>query len=229
VELRKHPDLRIQHLTIGREGAPLLVIDNVVANAESLVEMAATKMFANPDSYYPGLRAKAPLGYQRYVLEQFNKLFTDVFALGTRTLSFTICHFSLVTTPPSQLSHMQCIPHFDSLDNNELAFVHYLFKKDLGGTAFYRHRSTGFEVVDAARKEAYFREVTREKLGPDKPAQAYIHGDTALYEQIGRQDAVFNRMLIYRRTSLHSGDLGSDFVPDHDPRTGRLSLNGFLQ
>ena len=31
--MQKHPDLRIQELTIGNEGAPLLVIDNVVANA----------------------------------------------------------------------------------------------------------------------------------------------------------------------------------------------------
>ena len=227
--MQKHPDLSIQELTIGNEGAPLLVIDNVVANAEALVDMAAAKMFSNAASHYPGLRSKAPLTYQRYVLEQFNELFTRVFSLGKRTLSFTSCHFSLVTTPPEKLAHLQCIPHVDSTDNNELAFVHYLFKKDLGGTAFYRHRNTGFEFVDALRKEAYFRERDLEMLGPDKPPQAYIHGDTALYDQISRQHARFNRMLIYRRTSLHSGDLAPDFVPDLDPRTGRLSLNGFLQ
>ncbi len=227
--MQKHPDQKIQELTIGSEGAPLLVIDNVVADAESLVEAAAAKLFSSASSYYPGLRSKAPLAYQRYVLEQFNELFTRVFSLGMRTLNFTSCHFSLMTTPPEKLAPLQCIPHVDSLDNNELAFVHYLFKKDLGGTAFYRHRKTGFEFVDESRKEAFFREREREMLGPDKPPQAYIHGDTALYEQIGRQEARFNRMLIYRRSSLHSGDLAPGFVPDLDPRTGRLSLNGFLQ
>jgi len=45
---------------------------------------------------------------------------------------------------------------------------------------------------------------------------------------VGRQDGVFNRMLIYRRNTLHSGQLARGFVPDPNPRTGRLSINGFL-
>jgi len=39
----------------------------------------------------------------------------------------------------------------------ELACVHYLFKQNHGGTAFYRHRRTGFEVVTQERKAEYFR------------------------------------------------------------------------
>jgi hypothetical protein len=49
-----------------------------------------------------------------------------------------------------------------------------------------------------------------------------------LYEQICRQDGVFNRMLMYRRNSLHTGALSPSFIPDPNPRTGRLSINGFL-
>jgi hypothetical protein len=33
---------------------------------------------------------------------------------------------------------------------------------------------------------------------------------------------------MYRRTTLHSGSLAPDFVPDPNPRTGRLSINAFL-
>jgi hypothetical protein len=35
-------------------------------------------------------------------------------------------------------------------------------------------------------------------------------------------------MLLYRRNSLHSSALTRNFVPDLDPRAGRLSINGFL-
>jgi hypothetical protein len=229
LDMQRHPDLKVQRLTIGRELAPLVVIDNVVADAEQLVEMAASKVFGDPGTYFPGVRSKAPLSYQNFLLQQFGPLFDEAFGLGGRKLTFTACHFSLVTLPPQKLTHLQCIPHFDSLNHDELAFVHYLFKKPHGGTAFYRHRKTGFEYVDHARKDEYFAQVQREKDGPDRPAQAYINGDTALYEQLGKQEGVFNRMLVYRRTSLHSADLSPDFALDPDPRTGRLSFNGFLQ
>ena len=123
---------------------------------------------------------------------------------------------------------MQRIPHADSLNNHELAFVHYLFRADLGGTAFYRHRHTGFEYVDQARFPEYGRQLEVERTGPDSPPADFIQGDTPLYERIGVQEGVFNRLVMYRRTSLHSGVIRPDFVPDPNPRTGRLSVTGFL-
>jgi hypothetical protein len=228
VELAPHPEFSVQKLTIGREQAPLLVIDNVVAGADALVELAATKRFGDVVSYYPGIRAKAPLLYQQFIVAQLRALFTDFFGLSGRALHFTMCHFSLVTTPPEKLTHLQRIPHIDSVRGTEIAFIHYLFEKDLGGTAFYRHRSTGFEFIDQSRSAEYFACVEQEKNGPNKPEIGYITGDTALYEQIGAQKGVFNRMLVYRRNSLHSACFGPDFAIDPNPRSGRLSINGFL-
>jgi hypothetical protein len=220
--------MTVQKLTIGREQAPLLVIDNLVADAEALVELAAGKMFGDVTSYYPGVRVKAPLGYQQFVLEQMRGLFAETFGIGANTLRFTACYYSLVTTPPEKLAHLQCIPHIDSVLGNELAFVHYLFKLDHGGTAFYRHRSTGFESITEERKVEYFRTVEAEKTGPDKPSLSYINGSTALYEQIRSEAGVFNRLLVYRRNSLHSGSISSPAALSPDPRIGRLSINGFL-
>jgi hypothetical protein len=228
VNLAPHPALKIQKLTIGRERAPLLVIDNLVANADELVELAAGKYFGDVVSYYPGIRAKAPLSYQQFVLGQLRGVFTEYFGLQGHTLRFTMCHFSLVTTPHEKLEHLQRIPHVDSLLGSELAFIHYLFKSHHGGTAFYRHRKTGFEVIDQARRAEYMACVEEEKNGPNKPQVRYIDGDTELYEQVGRQEGVFNRMLVYRRNSLHSGSIGGEFIPDPNPRTGRLSINGFV-
>jgi Family of unknown function (DUF6445) len=228
MNLALHPNAKIKKLTIGREQAPLVVIDDFVANAESLVELAAAKMFGDGASYYPGVRSKVPLTYQRFIIDQLREVFAGYFGLGANGVRFTACHFSLVTTPPEKLAHLQRIPHIDSTAASELAFVHYLFKSDLGGTSFYRHRATGFEYIDDARAPEYWRVVDEEKAGPHSPEAGYISGDTPLYERIGHQDGVFNRMVIYRRNSLHSGALGPNFLPDLNPRTGRLSINGFL-
>jgi len=208
--------------------APLLVIDNLVANPDELVDMAAAKYFGDVANYYPGIRAKASLSYQQFILRHFGGLFAEYFGLLAGSIRFTSCHFSLVTTPNEKLGYLQRIPHTDSQLSNELAFIHYLFKSDLGGTAFYRHRKTGYEVVDYLRKPGYLACIDEESKGADKPEARYINSSTALYEQVASQEGRFNRMLVYRRNSLHSGNLPENFVPDPNPRTGRLSVNGFL-
>jgi hypothetical protein len=205
-----------------------MVIDNLAANPDEYVDLAASKVFAEVASYYPGLRSKAPLTYQRFVMEKLGGFLVEYFNLPGPSPRFTSCHFSLVTTAPADLSHPQRIPHVDSVDSDGLAYIHYLFRSDLGGTAFYRHRSTGFEVIDRARKEEYFRRVEEEKQSPASPGPAYINGDTSLYERIETLEGIFNRVLVYRRNSLHSGSLAPDFFPDRNPRSGRLSINGFI-
>jgi hypothetical protein len=228
MDLALHPNFRLQKLTIGRELAPLVVIDNLVANPEELVDLAASKHFGEVTSYYPGVRAKAPLTYQRFIIDHLREIFAGYFGLSATAVRFTTCHFSLVTASPEKLDYPQRIPHIDSVFARELAFVHYLFKTDFGGTAFYRHRRTGYEYIDEMRQPGYRRIADEEEVGPTPADAGYISGDTPLYEQVCQQDGVFNRMLIYRRNSLHGAALGRNFVPDPNPRTGRLSINGFL-
>ena len=226
--LETHPDLRLRKLTIGAEQAPLLVIDNFIADPDRLVRKAAGRQFTVPSRFYPGIRAEAPPSYRQLIETRLKAVLFEHFGLQGLSLRFSMSHYSLVTTPPEKLAAIQRIPHVDSLDGNGLATIHYLFKTDLGGTAFYRHRRTGFEVIDLARREQYFACVEEERLGPNNPAAAYINGSTALYEQVASERGVFNRMLVYRRNSLHSGSISPGFVPDPNPRTGRLSINGFL-
>jgi uncharacterized protein DUF6445 len=227
MSIARHRDFNLQRLTIGTERAPLLVIDNVVADPDALVDVAAGKPFANVATYYPGVRAKVPLTVQQFILDTLREEFQPVFGL-TSAARFTACHFSIVTTPPDRLDFHQRIPHTDSGNSSELALLLYLFKKDLGGTAFFRHRKTGFEVVDDSRKAEYLRQVEADRPVMEQATMGYIHGDTPFYECISNQAGVFNRMLVYRRTSLHSGALARDFVPNADPRQGRLSINGFI-
>ena len=220
--------MRIQKLTIGRENAPLVVIDNLVADPEELVRDAVSKRYSPPPSYYPGLRAKAPLSYQVFVVGELRGMLCEYFELEATSLRFSMCHYSVVTTPPEQLTALQRIPHVDSHEARGLATIHYLFKADLGGTAFYRHRATGFEYVDESRRATYYPILEQELAGPAAPTAEYIDADTALFERVGAQAGLFNRMLIYRRNSLHSGAISRSFVPSADPSRGRLSLNCFL-
>ena len=228
MNLNLHPDLRIQKLTIGVEKAPLLVIDNLLANADELVQDAASKTYSEPSRFYPGIRAKAPLSYQQLIVTALADALVECLDVRSGSLRFSMCHYSLITTPAGKLLAPQRIPHVDSLSKHGLASIHYLFKRDLGGTAFFRHRKTGFEYIDEARNERYFTCLQSEHMGPDAPGPGYINGDTALFQEVARQEGVFNRMLIYRRNSLHSGCIDSAFVPDPNPRTGRLSINSFI-
>ncbi len=225
--MKLHPHITLNVLTIGAEKAPLLVIDNVT-DADALVATASTLPFTSASRYYPGIRAPAPVEYAQLVASHMAKTFARYFGLEGTSLRYTMCHYSLVTTPAEKLSPLQRIPHVDSVGKDGLATIHYLFRKNLGGTAFYRHRATGFESLDEARQATYWNALEAEIRGPDAPGAAYINGDTGLFEQIARQDGVYNRMLVYRRNVLHSGCIGADFVPDPDPLTGRLSINSFI-
>jgi len=226
--LERHPELRISKFAIGAEGAPLLVIDNAVAAPEKLVNKAARSHFSAQGAYFPGIRTRAPASYEYFLEALLRPLVREHFGMEPGRLQFPMCHYSLVTTPTQKLDFLQRIPHIDSTAANGLATVHYLFRGDWGGTAFYRHRSTGYECIDEARRDIYYQRLQQESQGADAPGPGYIGGDTALFERIAQVDGVFNRIAIYRRNSLHSGIIDNARVPPPDPLNGRLSINSFV-
>jgi len=75
----------------------------------------------------------------------------------------------------------------------------------------------------------YAQAIEEEMRTHGLPRPGYVNGSTELFECIGAFEATFNRALVYRGTSLHSGSIPADFVPDPNPRTGRLTLNTFVQ
>jgi hypothetical protein len=231
VESRKicvHPNFTLQKYLIGRELSPVLVIDNLVAEPYELVSQAQALSFSPIGKSFPGIRAVAPIEYQQFLLSELSPYLKDHFEIPHSNLRLSLCHYSIVTTPANKLSLLQCIPHFDSVDEYGLATVHYLFKENLGGTAFYRHRKTGYETINESRRLPYLKSLESENEGPHLPQRSYINGETVLFEQIGKQEGVFNRIVIYRRNLLHSGCINESFIPDSNPSTGRLSINSFI-
>ncbi|HET9862231.1 MAG TPA: DUF6445 family protein [Steroidobacteraceae bacterium] len=213
---------------IGNERAPVIVIEDVWADPQSLVEAAAHRTdYSVRSLYYPGVRSNAPPEYVRALTAQLTPLIQSTFGVGD-PLQITDATFSLVATPPEKLVAFQRVPHFDSTDPNRFALLHYLCGPECGGTSFYRHRSSGIEAVTDENRETYIRAVNAEAKATGMPPARFIEGDTAMFERIGRYECAFNRALIYRGRNLHSVNTPPGFVPSQDPRTGRLTVNTFL-
>jgi hypothetical protein len=129
----------------------------------------------------------------------------------------------MVTAPPTTLSPAQRAPHFDSTDPDYLAVLHYL--SDTPGTAFYRQRDTGIELVDRCNVDTFVD--TAKRAG--EQLSGYIHGSTPAYQQIGQVEGVRDRLVIYRGSMLHSGIIPPDLPLSADPRVGRLTANIFIE
>jgi hypothetical protein len=211
---------------VGHSRAPVIVIEDAWPNALALVEDAAQRTdYGVRSLYYPGLRSSAPPEYANAILAALAELIRSTFGLKDE-LVVTDSTFSIVATPPEKLVPFQRVPHYDSTDQNRIALLHYL--SELGGTSFYRHRSTGLETITAENQETYIRTVNAEVKAQGMPPAQYVDGDTELFERIAKYDAAFNRALIYRGSMLHSVNVPPGFVPDTNPRTGRLTVNTFL-
>jgi hypothetical protein len=212
---------------VGRQQAPVIVIEDFHPDPQALVAEAEMQgKFSATSKLYPGVRATGTLQYVKLVCQRLKCLFPAMF--GANDLYPTECNFSLVTVPPDQTIPFQRVPHFDGTDMNNVAVLHYLCEPRHGGTAFYRHRRTGHEVITPKNVHEYARAVDADVAAHGVPPPGYINGSTALYEQIASFDAVYNRALVYRGTSLHSGSIPADFVFDANARTGRLTVNTFL-
>lgn len=223
-----HPDLRISRHVVGLERAPVLVIDNVLADPERMLRKAASRPFEKMPTMFPGIRAPAPLSYQAFLEGLLNPLLRETFDLEPGRFAFPMCHFSLVTQPPETLQFLQRVPHIDSVSAQGLATVHYLFRGGWGGTDFYRHRRTGFEYIDESRHATYFDCLAQQGREASTDVSGYIDGDTAEYERIADVEGVFNRLVVYRRNSLHSGRIDNGRLLPADPLQGRLSINAFI-
>jgi hypothetical protein len=210
--------------TIGAEGEPLVRLDAFAPDADALRAAARAAAWGPAGEHYPGLRAPLPAGWLRTRMPSLAAAIGRAFG-RVRRVHVVDASFSMVTTPPAALSLKQRLPHVDAFGRERIALVHYL-SDDLAGTAFFRHRATGFETVDAARAPAYFAAVDAE-LGGAAP-QGYVAGDTPLFQRTELAAAAFNRAYLYRSYLLHSGAIAPDAVLSDDPAQGRLTITGFF-
>jgi len=229
-KLRLHSAFKHSIEHIGNERSPVLVIDNFLSDPEVLIDFAAAhaQFESVSNAFYPGVRAPIPPIYSFAARSFLSDLISDTFGLGGNRVTKELSHFSLVTTPPARLHVLQRLPHFDHTDDKQLALLHYLCPAKHGGTSFYRHRATGFETIRPHRLADYRRVLNAELTALGLPPPEYLRGDNAMFERIASFEAVFNRVLVYRSITLHSGDIPPGFAGEADPRTGRLTANTFF-
>lgn len=212
--------------TIGDEAQPLCILDDFAPRPDALRAAAAATAFGPARHHYPGLRAALPDGYFETQLPIIAATVRHVFG-RTGEVRILDASFSIVTTPPAALSVAQRLPHCDAFTPDRIALIHYLAPEGGDGTAFFRHRATGFETVSEDRRAAYFAALDAE-LAVAEPPPGYVAGNTDLFACTRTVDARYNRALLYRSCNLHSGAISADAVLAADPKRGRLTVTAFL-
>src|SRR3546814_11282540 len=89
---------------------------------------------------------------------------------------------------------------------------HYLSPEGGDGTAFFRHRATGFETVDEMRRDLFFRHLDTEIRHGGAPPPGYLLGDTPLFECVRTEPARYNRALLYRSWRSEERRVGKECV-----------------
>ncbi|MGB3626384.1 MAG: DUF6445 family protein [Henriciella sp.] len=213
---------------IGRGAHPVLVIEQAVPGAETLIGAASQLNFSRCGPFYPGIRAPAPPAYTDVIGRAYGELICKVFGWQNEGMQPMEADFSLVTTPPGELVRYQRLPHIDGTSPDTIAVLHYLCGPEKGGTGFFRHKATGLEALSDETHQTYTDALETELSELGEPPQTYP-GASAHYDEVARFDCVFNRMLIYRGNLLHSGLIPDDMPLSDDPARGRLTLNSFFR
>jgi hypothetical protein len=226
-----NPDSIIQVAPL-RNGQSVLIVDNALLDPQRMVNFAVDNRDAfvqAPFNAYPGIQMRLPdLVADR--LDEFFAANVRRYLNVRRTLRMH-CRLAMVTTTPDQLQPRQWICHRDSQEVEPgqiiAASVLYLFHDEsLGGTSFYAPRKSARETALLVHDSGTLgRDEFGKKYGM---APGYFSGLDSHFEKLGSVPAKWNRMIFYDGSVFHSGDIFSPNKLSDDPRTGRLSLNGFF-
>lgn len=216
-------------LFVGETKTPVLTVDDIGAAPTDIASIAAgLAPFPAAANNYPGLRRiltsqdQQAWDYVMALLECASPYLAGAFDLDRFDL--VEASFSMVTVSPQALQPVQRIPHFDSVEPDFYAIIHYV--SGCAGTAFYRHVPTGTETVSAENVD---RLVAQMRVDAAQSPTAYFNGSNSSFEKIGWVDGVAGRLVAYPGHLLHSGIIPDDMCFSHDPMIGRLTTNIFIK
>lgn len=206
----------------------LASVPNLLSDPNSVIEEAVLQKFAKITPQYPGVRAELSESAATALVSALSPMLSDVFDSPSGTWSI-LAWYSLVTSPPAKLLPIQRLPHVDGTDSNQIAMMLYLHTTDHGGTAFFRHKSTGLEALSENSFPRYRDALQKEVAQIGMPPARYVTDGAPLFEITHRVPGNFNEAVFYRGNILHSGVIDNDAPLSPDPTKGRLTINAFLR
>lgn len=213
---------------IGHERTKIVRVENVLKDPERVRAAANGSEFAQINPHYPGIRAAVDQDFLQSLCEAVSELAAT--QLGVSTTKWQgQAWYSIVTQSPQSLAPIQTLPHFDGFDENQLAIMIYLNRTKHGGTAFFRHKSTGFERVFEARYPEYKTGLEADIKSSGLPPRRYISDGAPHFEKTSDFGAEYNSMILYPGTALHSGMIDNEQLLSANPLEGRLTINGFFR
>ena len=225
-----HPRIDAVTFAPGRE---VLVIDDVLADPQALVDRAVARRTAfleSPHNAYPGPELRFDDAEATPLAAFFDEQLRG--RLGARRTLRRYARLSMATRAAEALEPRQWIAHRDRLDDAPdrlvAACVLYLFRDErLGGTAFFAPKCDARDTAIAVHESGVLDGATfanRYRVTP-----GYPHADNDIFAKVLDIPARWNRLVVYDGGTLFHGSAINrpDLLRD-DPRTGRLTLNGFF-
>jgi hypothetical protein len=229
--IKANPKLTIQKVSLPGTSLHVFIVDDFLSDTASVINFAHNIAYLNPmfadNTLFPGMRDKMPMPYTRLLKHFFEEMLLPIIA-PKKSLD-TVFHsslLSLVTCQPSALSVNQKMPHVDSCNDVDYAFVHYFSSKELGGTSFYRYKPQNLIELKQENKDILPEMITQVKNNPNDHG-SYITSSTSLFEQVLTVEAKVNRLVIYPANILHSANLTTKKSYCGDINEGRLSVSSF--
>ncbi len=232
VDFSLNPKPNITKLVIGEEKTPLLLIDDFANYPDDIIAFAGdgTSFKADSQNFYPGKRKLTPNQYSEQICHQYLVLFQNFFGFESATKASSVTSaLAVANTQIKKLRPMQMIPHIDTPQSNQFAVVHYLCSAEHGGTSFYRHIQTGYEVITQERLYPYGIQVKKEAIANQlHKTPSYMSGSNSMFEQIYSVKASMNRAIVYPSNLLHSGNIQPQLGLSLNPKLGRLTIGSFI-
>lgn len=203
-------------------------VGGLMGEPDAAIERASLQNFAQITPQYPGLRAPLDPATSRSWITALSPLLSRAFGEPDGEWQMQ-AWYSIVTLSPGQLAPIQRLPHVDGTDPRQVALMLYLHRTGHGGTAFFRHRSTGLEALTAADWPRYKAALEGEIAQTGLPPAAYATDGAPLFERTYASEGAFNQAVFYRGNLLHSGVIDNTAPLAPDPRAGRLTINAFFR
>ena len=225
-----NPDASVSSARVGKCPITVTVADNVLLRPKQLAEFGLGLEFAEDHSnLYPGVRARVPAEFSRPFHAWLTRTLHSTGVLDQRSyINDDASFFSIVDKSPANLLPLQRIPHYDSSDPTVFAAVIYLFDRANSGTSFYRHRTTGYEIINDANEGNYKTALNRNMKNCGPPAREYTNGSNALFERTHSVDSAFNRMVIYSGNVLHAANIDGSLFNGNDNSQWRLTVSSLI-